>query len=83
MLADTQALPLGHSPSQSALKDLGKKDSGLGPFPFKGLGVCLLSVTSSLVPTPMSILDCVILLLRTFLGLPTALGVEYKLLTGF
>lgn len=41
VLADSQALPLGHSPSQAALKDLGMKGSGLGPFPFKGLGVCL------------------------------------------
>lgn len=44
VLADSQTLLLGHSPNQAALKDLEKMGSGLGPFPFRGLGVCLLSL---------------------------------------
>lgn len=39
VLAGSQALLMGLSPSQAALKDLEKNGSGLGPFHFKGLGV--------------------------------------------
>lgn len=53
VLADSQALLLGHSPNHAALKGLETNGSDLGPFPFKGLDVfssCRLMPLSDLGP---------------------------------